>query len=371
MEPALAFDLDLDLERGPAEAGAVGPAGSAEAAAGSAVKGRASLLAELIGRIARGIKEMVPMVLAIGCRGPASDAPAVPPPPVVVAEVAKVRVPEEPPAPVETGPRQIGHFNITFYYVVGEEDVPARPRKKKKEPANDNQGQMLAKGSGEGGSEVAKGEAGAGSDKDKTLASTVGSAGLAGSAGSDAELIAAAPPEMVTLYGSGPGCEQIAETTREFADELTIQGTGKLRDGRVLNIWGRCDCPSSPCWKVTEQQWGLGGSGRPLQPFRTVAVDPKVVRLGSLLYIPLLEGRTMPGRAPWGGFVHDGCVVADDTGGAIRDHQMDFFVGRRGWFLGMSGHPGKSSWAHHIPVFDGSKICERKGRKISRKTGSI
>lgn len=361
MEPALAYDLDLDQERGLAERSAWRAAGSA---VGSVVRGGASFLAELIGRIARGIKEMVPMVLAIGCQGPASDAPVVPPPPPAVAEVAKVHV-AEPAAPVETGPRQLGHFNVTFYYVVGEEDVPARPRKKKQAPANDNQSQMVAKGA------EAAGLAGAGSDKDKMLASTVGSAGLAGSAGSDAELIAAAPPEMVKLYGSGPGCEQIAETTREFADELTIQGTGKLRDGRVLNFWGRCDCPTSPCWKVTEQQWGLGGSGRPLQPFRTVAVDPKVVRIGSLLYIPLLEGRTMPGRPPWGGFVHDGCVVADDTGGAIRDHQIDFFVGRRGWFLGMSGHPGKGSWAHQIPVFDGSKICERKGRKVSRKTGSI
>ena len=29
------------------------------------------------------------------------------------------------------------------------------------------------------------------------------------------------------------------------------------------------------------------------------------------------------------------------------------------------------AWARHVPVFDGSKICERKGRKVGRKTGSI
>ena len=122
---------------------------------------------------------------------------------------------------------------------------------------------------------------------------------------------------------------------------------------------------------VRHQQWGTTGTGRPLQPFRTVAVDPKLIKLGSLLHIPLLEGRTMPGRAPWGGFVHDGCVIADDTGGAIRARKIDLFVGRRGWFLGMSGKPGRHSWAHQVPVFDGSKICERKGRKISRKAGAI
>jgi 3D (Asp-Asp-Asp) domain-containing protein len=123
---------------------------------------------------------------------------------------------------------------------------------------------------------------------------------------------------------------------------------------------------------VIQQQWGTAGSGRPLQPFRTVAVDPKLIKLGSLLYVPILEGRTMPGRAPWGGFIHDGCVVADDTGGGIQDEQLDLFVGKRAWFLGMGrGHGGSHAWARHVPVFDGSKICERKGRHVARKSGAI
>ncbi|HWU88770.1 MAG TPA: 3D domain-containing protein [Kofleriaceae bacterium] len=363
MEPALdrhRASPEATLERTPEE-----PLWSA---AGSAVKGGVSFLAELIGRISRGIMEMVPLVFAIGCQSAASDQPAPrPAPPAAVVEEAKVSVAEEPVAPPETGPRQLGHFNITFYYVVGEEEVAARPRKKP-EPANDNQAAVAS------GKEPTSKEAGsneAGSNEAGSNGVTGPDAGSPEPGGSDKDLAAAAPPEKVMLYGSGPDCEPIAETTREFADELAMQGTGKLRDGRVLNVWGPCNCPTSPCWKVIEQQWGTGGGGRPLQPFRTVAVDPKLIRLGSLLYIPLLEGRLMPGRAPWGGFVHDGCVVADDTGAAIRDHQLDLFVGRRGWFLGMSGHPGSHSWARHIPVFDGSKVCERKGRKISRKTGSI
>ena len=68
----------------------------------------------------------------------------------------------------------------------------------------------------------------------------------------------------------------------------------------MLNISGNCKCDHTPCFHVTDKQWGTAGTGRPLQPFRTVAVDPKVVKLGSLLYVPLLEGRTMPGRAAVG-----------------------------------------------------------------------
>lgn len=322
-------------------------------ATGAAVRSGISFLADVLDRIACGIREMAPLVLVLGCQSASPDAEEGRPAPVaeVKAEAAvSVKVAPAPVGPVEMGPRQIGHFNITFYYVVGEEEIVAKPAKKKKEPANDNQVVLAAGGSGQ------------------EVAAAVGSGG----SGSDAaDLAASAPPEKVTLYSGAPDCEPIVETTREFAFELNIQGTGKLKDGRVLNVWGPCNCPTSPCWKVVQQQWGMGGAGRPLQPFRTVAVDPKLIKLGSLLYIPLLEGRTMPGRPPWGGFIHDGCVVADDTGGAIRDHQIDLFVGRKGWFLGMSGHPGPRSWARHIPVFDGSKVCERKGRKIARKTGAI
>lgn len=290
-------------------------------------------MVDLLGRIVRGIKGMAPIAFAVGCQS--ADPPAQPAASraVLVEPEASASAAEEPVVVPDTGPRELGKFKITFYYVVGEEEMIARSSRKKA-AANENR---VAAAPAAGGTELA----------------------------------AATPPEMVTIYGPGPECEPITETTREYAYELTMQGTGKLRDGRVVNVWGRCDCPRSPCWQVTEQQWGMGGTGRALQPFRTVAVDPKLVKLGSLLHIPLLEGRTMPGRPPWGGFVHDGCVVADDTGGAIRNYQIDLFVGRRGWFLGMSGRPGRNSWARQVPVFDGSKICERKGRRVSRKTGAI
>jgi 3D (Asp-Asp-Asp) domain-containing protein len=286
----------------------------------------------------RRIKGMAPLALAMGCQTELAPALETRPEPV---EAASVRPAPEPVAPADESPRSLGKFKITFYYVVGEEEIVARPSRKQP-PSNDNL-------------PVAAAEAGSGGDKDLVAAAPM----------------EAAPSEKVTLYAHGKGCKPIAETTREFVSQVRMQGTGKLRDGRLVNMWGRCKCPTSPCFTVVEQQWGIGGAGRPLQPFRSVAVDPKLIKLGSLLHVPLLEGRTMPGRPPWGGFVHDGCVIADDTGGAVKNHQLDLFVGRKGWFLGMSGSPGRHSWARQVPVFDGSKICERKGRKISRKSGAI
>ncbi len=282
-------------------------------------------IADLLGRLVRTVKQLAPIAV-LGCQARAAEPPAV----AEVAPIIPVVAPAVDAAPKDEGPKPIGQFSITFYYVVGEEEVPAA----KPVAANDNQAEGLDE--------------------------------------SSPELAAIAPPDRVTLFAKKHGaCEPITDVSPEFAHQLRIQGTGKLRDGRVLNVQGHCRCDTTPCFQVTAAQWGTAGSGRQLQPFRTVAVDPKVIKLGSLLYVPLLAGRLMPGRRPWGGYVHDGCVVADDVGGGIKGNQLDLFVGRRGWFLGLSGSGGSHSWARHVPVFDGSKICERKGRHVSRKKGAI
>lgn len=279
---------------------------------GAALRAGLGCVADLIARILNGLGKIAPAaLLALGCRGP-----TVTPIDEEKQQAAAAAIDQsERPTVDETKP--LGQFNITFYYVIGEDEVG--------KPANDN------------------------------------------AAGTE---LAAVDGSRVTLYEAG-SCSKIADVSAEFAQQLAIQGTGKLDDGRVLNIWGRCTCGYSPCFKVTENEWGTSGTNHPLQPFRTVAVDPKVVKLGSLLYVPLLEGHTMPGRPPWGGFVHDGCVVADDTGGHIDGNRLDLFVGRKAYFLGLSHSGSSHAWAQHVPVYDGSKICQRKGRHVSRKTGGV
>ncbi len=267
---------------------------------------------------------------ASGCGSDRVDAAVAHPAPASEPAPAPAKAPE-----TDQESKPIGHFSITFYYMIGEDEVAAR---------------SVAKAAARAREQA--------TESDDASADPIG------------ELAAITVPEPVTIY-DGRSCEPISEVSKEFAAQLALQGTGKLKDGRVVNVWGQCDCGHSPCFKVTSSKWGTAGNGRPLQPYRTVAVDPKVIKLGTLLYVPLLEGRTMPGRAPWGGFVHDGCVVADDVGGGIKDRQLDLFVGRKGHYLGMSGSAGSHAWARHVPVYDGSKLCERNGRKVGRKTGAI
>lgn len=297
----------------------------AVAAARSLIRSIADWVTQLVRGIPIALGLTGAAAAASGCQAAADGEPhrasasiGMPKDPIATA-------PHDAGAVVEDAPKPIGQFNITFYYVIGEEEVAPKAVAKAPVPVNDND---------------------------------------------TAELAAIVAPETTKLY-SKEGCTEIAEVSKEFASQLALQGTGKLHDNRVLNIEGQCNCEHTPCFKVTETAWGTAGSGKALQPFRTVAVDPRVVKLGSLLYVPLLAGRLMPGRAPWGGFIHDGCVEAEDTGGGIDGNQLDLFVGRKAYFLGISGSGGSHAWARHVDVFDGTGLCERHGRQIGRKAASI
>jgi 3D (Asp-Asp-Asp) domain-containing protein len=109
-----------------------------------------------------------------------------------------------------------------------------------------------------------------------------------------------------------------------FIFELRLEGSGILRDGRVLNFAGDCNYGIGTCFKFLELEQhplGVGVQGRKLEPFRSVAVDPKMIPIGEPIFIPELAGTPMPD-----GTTHDGCVRADDQGGAIKNGRIDFFV---------------------------------------------
>lgn len=150
-------------------------------------------------------------------------------------------------------------------------------------------------------------------------------------------------------------CEPLAQVSRSFAARLALEGTGLLADGRMLNVARPCECDYSPCFFTvgSQQRWGVGVSHRPLSPFRSVAVDPATVSIGTALYIPELDGLAMPGRPPWGGFVHDGCVLADDRGGNIHGNQLDLFMAMRPHYEAFE----RRNRLRRVTVQDGRGIC--------------
>jgi 3D (Asp-Asp-Asp) domain-containing protein len=62
----------------------------------------------------------------------------------------------------------------------------------------------------------------------------------------------------------------------------------------------------------------------PLMAFRTIAVDREKIKMGTVMYVPKLRGKTFWNAGEF--FTHDGYVIASDTGGAIEDNHIDMFV---------------------------------------------
>jgi 3D (Asp-Asp-Asp) domain-containing protein len=150
-------------------------------------------------------------------------------------------------------------------------------------------------------------------------------------------------------------CTVLATVTSAFADSLDIEGTGRLVDGRLLNVSGACPCARSPCYMEVDAQhpWGYGAVGNALVPFRSVAVDRSVVPLGTHLYVAEFDGVTMPGDPSYGQFVHDGCVSADDVGGGIVGQHLDFFAALEAHYQTLDTQLALSA----VTVYEGGTRC--------------
>lgn len=67
---------------------------------------------------------------------------------------------------------------------------------------------------------------------------------------------------------------------------------------------------------------GDGVRSYALVPYRTVAVDPKLIPFGTVLYVPHARGTPLPADAG-DRVLHDGYFCVADTGSAIRGSQVD------------------------------------------------
>lgn len=145
----------------------------------------------------------------------------------------------------------------------------------------------------------------------------------------------AGQPNDTPIYT--PRGELIATVPARFAYELSVEGSGKLADGRVVNfasVGGDCQTPpgyrgTRSCYRVLDRDrypWG-SGHGVALEPLRSIAVDPTAIPWNTSVHIDAFDGLEIPRIDGVGGFVHDGWFRAEDSGGAIHDDHIDIFAG--------------------------------------------
>ena len=113
---------------------------------------------------------------------------------------------------------------------------------------------------------------------------------------------------------------ELEQVSSRFRKALDIEGSGHLLNGKVVNFAGVKN--GRIRYRYTRNAWGDGVGTCALVPFHSIAVDPKVIKLGSLVRIDETVGMRLPD-----GSIHDGLWRAVDVGGAIRGDRVDLFVG--------------------------------------------
>jgi hypothetical protein len=146
------------------------------------------------------------------------------------------------------------------------------------------------------------------------------------------------------------GGQTIATVPTEFADALSLEGSGRLLDGRMINIGG-CGCGGGyDCFAeldIMRFPWGQGSQSNPLMPYVSIATDADVLAFGTSIYAPDLDGQPLPG-----GGTHDGCLLAADVGGGINGMHIDWFVGLRENYLTLD-----SDVPEQLELFEGGTLC--------------
>ena len=153
------------------------------------------------------------------------------------------------------------------------------------------------------------------------------------------------PDEERTEELRTQGGELIARVAPSFKESLAIEGSARLRDGRIVNFDEKVD--GRWTYLVAEDtKYGLDARGRALIPFRTLAVDPTVVPLGTVVYVPALDGIRLPS-----GETHDGLCIAQDTGQGIEGRRVDIFVGFEHDENNTLTHSGRVEDVGPLPVY--------------------
>jgi 3D (Asp-Asp-Asp) domain-containing protein len=133
-----------------------------------------------------------------------------------------------------------------------------------------------------------------------------------------------------------PSCQPIAQVARGFYEAVCVQGSGSLKSGGTVSFAKR-DCACAEVCPRTGQRicfealdratfpWGRGAAGTPISPMRTIAADTSVLPMGTVVYLPELDGALRGDSSD----ALDGCFVVEDRGLRVKGEHVDIFTGHR------------------------------------------
>ena len=109
--------------------------------------------------------------------------------------------------------------------------------------------------------------------------------------------------------------EPVSQVIERGANDMvsTSRGDMRFREAMILNASAYDLSFASTGKRPGDPGWGITASGTTARP-GTVAVDPRVIPLGTRLYVESLDGSSDYGFA-----------IAEDTGGAIKGYKIDLF----------------------------------------------
>lgn len=135
----------------------------------------------------------------------------------------------------------------------------------------------------------------------------------------------------VILIEKTPPPQEITETIEHLVEQNTVQATDlkveedKISRGKNLREFYSIDVKLTAyslsydsCKKSkTHPEYGITFSGTRAEVARTVAVDPKVIPLGSILYIEFPDKYSF----------RNGTYTAEDVGSGVKGNHIDVFFG--------------------------------------------
>ncbi len=124
-----------------------------------------------------------------------------------------------------------------------------------------------------------------------------------------------------------------------FVKDFKTESAARLRDGTCISYLKRQN-------RVQVVKRFLGHGGYTLTELKSIAVDPKVIPIGSMIYIPQAENVVVDGKRL------NGIFYAHDIGSAVDGKHIDIFIGKKSNMAAFASAGLKSSGSVDVYILE-------------------